>query len=129
MQILHPHHSIVVYTTPSLSKLSSIGTGAAKIYNEAIQRGAIGKGLRAFDKWWNRDEIAKQEIAKMKEDKRKAESAKQREVCSAVSLIYLVIPRAYYDDYDDSPHCYCSLLCFFSIHVLHTLTTTPYFQY
>lgn len=56
------------------------GTGAAKIYNEAIQRGAIGKGLRAFDKWWNRDEIAKQEIAKMKEDKRKAEELKQREM-------------------------------------------------
>ena len=53
------------------------GTGAAKVYNEAMQRGAIGKGRRALDRWLNKDDLDRQAIAKIKEKKAKAEADKQ----------------------------------------------------
>jgi len=56
------------------------GTGAAKMYNETFQRGAIGKGRRAFSNWLNKDELDRQEIAKIKEEKAKAESEKQSQM-------------------------------------------------
>ena len=53
------------------------GVGVAKVYNEAFKRGAIGKGRRAFSNWLNKDELDRQEIAKIKDEKAKAEAEKQ----------------------------------------------------
>jgi len=53
------------------------GTGAAKMYNEALQRGAIGKGRRAFANWLNKDELDRQAVQKIKEKKAQAERDKQ----------------------------------------------------
>jgi len=53
------------------------GTGTTKMYNEAMKRGAIGKGRRAFSNWLNKDEIQRQEVLKIKEKKAQAERDKQ----------------------------------------------------
>ena len=45
-----------------------------------MQRGAIGKGRRAFERWYNKDEIEKQQIAKIKADKAKAMADKQADM-------------------------------------------------
>jgi len=56
------------------------GSGATKIYNETFQRGAIGKGRRAFEKWWNRDKLAKQEIEKLKAAKAAEKEKRQQQM-------------------------------------------------
>lgn len=56
------------------------GQGAAKVYNETLNRGAIGKGRKAFAAWWNRDNIAKAEIEKFKADKQKEKEKRQQQM-------------------------------------------------
>ena len=56
------------------------GTGATKVYNETLQRGAIGKGRRAFSAWWNKDKIAKAEIEKLKADRAAEKEKRQKQM-------------------------------------------------
>jgi hypothetical protein len=56
------------------------GTGAAKMYNEVLQRGAIGKGRRALSRWLNKDELDRQAIQEIKDQKRKVEAEKQSQM-------------------------------------------------
>jgi hypothetical protein len=70
------------------------GTGAAKVYNEAMQRGAIGKGRRALDRWLNKDDLDRQAIAKIKEKKAKAEADKQAAMEKHMGAEKLRVERA-----------------------------------
>jgi hypothetical protein len=56
------------------------GSGATKVYNEAFKRGAIGKGKRAFDRWWNKDELQAKEVAEVKRKKAEEIAKKQAEM-------------------------------------------------
>jgi|MDTB01.1.fsa_nt_gb hypothetical protein len=70
------------------------GSGATKVYNEAMQRGAIGKGRRALERWLNKDELDRQAIAKIKEEKAKAEADKQAAMEKHMGAEKLRVERA-----------------------------------
>ena len=70
------------------------GTGVAKVYNEAMNRGAIGKGRRALERWRNRDELDRQEIARIKEKKRAADADKQAAMEKHMAAEQLRVQRA-----------------------------------
>jgi hypothetical protein len=70
------------------------GTGAAKLYNETLNRGAIGKGRRALERWRNKDELDRQEIAKIKAEKAKAEADKQAAMEKHMGAEKLRVQRA-----------------------------------
>jgi len=59
---------------------SRFGQGVNKVYNETFQRGAIGKGRRAFSAWWNKDKIAKAEIDKLKADRAAEKERRQKQM-------------------------------------------------
>lgn len=48
---------------------TQFGTGMEKMYNETLQRGAIGKARRDFSNWWNKDKIEKEQIEAIKAKK------------------------------------------------------------
>jgi hypothetical protein len=48
---------------------TQFGSGMEKMYNEAMQRGAVGKARRDFNKWWNKAEIEKEQIEAIKAKK------------------------------------------------------------
>lgn len=70
------------------------GTGVAKVYNEALNRGAIGKGRRALERWRNRDELDRQEIARIKEKKKAADADKQAAMEKHMAAEQLRVQRA-----------------------------------
>lgn len=56
---------------------TQFGTGMDKMVNEAFQRGAVGKARRDFNRWWNKDAIEKEQIAKIKAKKQAEEDERQ----------------------------------------------------
>ncbi len=70
------------------------GSGATKVYNEFLQRGAIGKGRRALANWLNKDELDRQEVEKIKQAKIKAEIAKQAAMEKHMGAEKLRVQRA-----------------------------------
>lgn len=43
------------------------GKGIAKLYNESTKRGALGKAKRAWNRWWNTDNLVAAQVAAAKE--------------------------------------------------------------
>jgi hypothetical protein len=43
------------------------GTGLKKLYNESMKRGAIGKAKRAWNRWWNQDNLIEAQVQAAKE--------------------------------------------------------------
>ena len=57
---------------------TQFGTGMEKMYNEAFQRGAVGKARRDFNKWWNKSAIEAEQIEAIKEKKRAEEEERKQ---------------------------------------------------
>ena len=43
------------------------GTGIRRVWNETIKRGAVGKSMKAFNRWWNRNNIIQGQVEQAKE--------------------------------------------------------------
>eukprot|EP01040_Poterioochromonas_malhamensis_P001434 gene1434-1521_t len=53
--------------TEKLTSYVEFGTGLTRFVNETIKRGAIGKSVKALNKWWNRTNIERGQVLQAKE--------------------------------------------------------------
>ena len=56
------------------------GSGAEKVYNDVVKRGAFGRAYREFSKWWNQGEADRQAIEAIKAKKRADDEKKQADM-------------------------------------------------